>query len=222
MTFSSFPALKPEAEQIEDADSHNEDGSHLSHCIAGKAHEQWENCAAEDAHNEQTADFVLLVGNSLQSSCKDDAERIAVAIAHQGHTCIDDGCALAVDEAEGCQYHHQDTDEQESPVLDIVHDETARETACSLGYEVDGADESGIVKCHASPFHQYLWRGYAGSNVNSYMTDDGDKAKQDEGIAQQSKSSGKLLAYGFLLADDWLLIDASAESSKVATIPMPK
>ena len=46
------------------------------------------------------------------------------------------------------------------------------------------------------------------------MTDDGQEAKQDEGIAQQSKGSGKLLANGFLLLGCGFLVDASAEEQQ--------
>ena len=106
-----FPTLKPIAEQIEDADTHDENGSNLTDCIAGKAHQEREDCAAEDAHNEQARDFVLLFWSGLQSSCKDDAERISVAEAHQSYARID-GCSIVTkDESKSGQYHQQNTQE---------------------------------------------------------------------------------------------------------------
>ena len=177
--------FKPEAEEIEDADGHYEDGSDLSYCIAGKAHQERENGAAEDAHDEQAADFVLLFRNCLHGSRKDNAEGVAVAVAHQGHTCIDDSRALAKDEAEGGCNHHQNTDEQESPVLQVTHDETAAETAYCLCYEVDGADNGGIIEGDACAFHQYFRSGHTRPHINANMTDNGEEAKQYEGVAKQ-------------------------------------
>ena len=185
MTCFLAVSLEPEAEEVEDADGHDEDGSDLPDGIAGKAHEGREDGAAADAHDEQAADFVLLLRYGLHGTGKDDAEGIAIAEAHQGNAGIDDGGALSVDEAEGGCHHQQDTQEQEGPVLEEAHDEATAEAACSLGYKVDGADEGGIVEAHAGALHQDLRGCDAGADIDAYMADDGQEAKQDEGIAQQ-------------------------------------
>ena len=52
------------------------------------------------------------------------------------------------------------------------------------------------------------------SQLNAHMADDGQEAEQDEGIAQQSKRSGKLFAHRLLLLGCGFLVDASAEEQQ--------
>ena len=169
--------------------------------IGGDTHQNREDRSTENTHDHQTRYIVPFLRHSQHRLRQHDGEQIGVAIANQTDTGVDGCFAVQTEQTDHGRQQHQGADEEEALARHLLQDDGTGETANRTENEIETGGETGIFQRHAQPFHQdFRCRG-VGSHINTDVTDDADKAEQDKGVTQQSKTffEGRGLALLLLL-----------------------
>ena len=116
------------SKQINHAYSHNEDGTCLSEGIAHESHQQGEDSTAEQTHNHQSADLVLLLRHGSERLGKADAEYVRVAVTNKGNSCIEFPLLDTDEEQQHGERHHTYADDEEQAVVHDAQEERACQT----------------------------------------------------------------------------------------------
>lgn len=198
MTLYSWPnSLSPHLQrvpaEVEGAENQDEDGAVLAaEGVAGEAHGDGEERAAEEAHNHEAAHLVLLLREGQEGLGEDDGEDVGVAQADEGDAGVYHPRLLHEEEAAEGQEHKCDTEHEERTRGDFLQGKGACEAAGGAQDEVEAGGETGFLERHGETVHQDFRGGDVGTHVDAHVADDAEEAEQGEGVAQQ----GHALAIG--------------------------
>ena len=178
-------------DEVEHADGHHQHGAQLSQGIAGESHEEREDGAAEQAHDHQAGNLVLLLRHGQQGLREDDGEDIAIAVADEGDADIDNVVHVGYRQPNHGYQHHQHADPQEGAGGAAREDERAAQATQRTEDEVERRGPRSFVERQFQAFHQQLGRGGVGTDVDAHVAHDAEEAQQDKRVAQQPQAGAE-------------------------------
>ena len=84
--------------------------------------------------------------------------------------------------------HHNHADTEERFRGHLAQNERTQEATCRTEDKIKTRSKSGLIKRHANTFHQNLWSSGICTDIDTHMTHDSDKAKQDKRFAKQCQT----------------------------------
>ena len=179
------------AYEVEHADGHHGYGSTLSDGITGNSHEQGEYRSAEEAHNHQARNLVLLVGHRGERLGKDDGEYVGVAKPDECDACVDDIVGIGNEQSNHGYQHACHTDAQEPAAREVLEDKGAQQASGRTEDEVKARGKSGLVECEPDAFHQEFGSRGVGTYVDTHVAHDAQETQEDEGLSKQAQAIGE-------------------------------
>ena len=175
--------------QVQHADSHHQHRAALPERVARKAHKERKDRAAEQAHDHQAGNLVLLLRHGQQGLREGDGEHVAVAETYQCDTYIYNVSRIRNEQTAHGHQHQADTGPQERARRPTAEDERAAQAAKRAEDEVQARGPRSLVERHAQAFHEQLGRRGVRAHVDAHVAHNAQETEQDVRMTQQTQAS---------------------------------